>query len=546
MSKIYADPTAYNERETLSDDDRFLVANSETDETEFTTISAILAKTGVDLKLMNKEDSLFEIITANATYQGYCELIKEAISDIALIGDIDDDTEYSLVVVSNNSTYRRLRIFSNKDSVDTEICSYVIYQSAARDCIEQVSIPQYNSSGFTANVIIDWSKIPDINYIGLYNTIWKLTPKALNIAAYSSNSGKLTPNLIMSINELSLLNWELDVNIVRSTATGWSNYAYYNSDLNEDKFSLACKVKDIGGGYFEIGIGKRATLSGTAITLRYDESGSYLCFWGMTSYSSPTELTAFRQVIPTLNSGQEYLIKVTKDVNLVSVELIYDDGTTFEYETSELGFYFWGFPTIYCIEGQCEASSFNFSMPYNRAPKIIVFGDSFVEGNSISDNKDMRYSALLAEDVGTDDVVLLGKGGETTTSVLPRFYKQVEWYQGAKYAIIALGTNDYDFSVYKENILKMVLFLKKNNIIPVLVTVTNRQDTSNTDFQSVVNPYVRSLGEKYIDMSLAISEDGDETLWRDDFQKDDNVHPSITGHEYMYRRIKFDAPYLFY
>ena len=248
--------------------------------------------------------------------------------------------------------------------------------------------------------------------------------------------------------------------------------------------------------------------------------------------------------------NSEYFLKITKDQtdpNKLNIYLQYPDGeevTHSALDSATKGSE-WGYPSIYCITGTCQSWKPIFTMNYKRDCKLIAFGDSFLEGNSIRLNKDDRYIALLAQDLGVNEIPILSRGGESTITVLNRIYQQIDWYKEAKYCLIALGTNDTVFATYQTNILSIIAYLKSYGIIPILVTVTHRSDVDNTTFQTSANAWVRGLGELYVDMSLAVSEVGDETTWRSGFQLGDNVHPSITGHDYMYRRIKRDAQYLY-
>lgn len=364
------------------------------------------------------------------------------------------------------------------------------------------------------------------------------------------SSEKKTKSLINGIDKLSLTGWNKTHEAVRSQNIGWHYFAYFNAKLNEDKFTMSVKFKDDGEGDFEMGIGKRASFAGTAITLVKSKKRSFIKFYRLFDPSNPTEIIEARQVLTkTLDNKKEYLLSITKDVNNLIVRLIYNDGDIFECttNTSAIGRQ-WGYPTIWSITGQCMVSEFDFLMPYaeNRDPKLLIFGDSFIEGNSIRENKKERYSALLARELGEENVVLLGRGGESSSSLLNRFYQQVDWFEDAKYCLLAIGTNDSNFEIYKGNMKIMIAYLKSKNIIPILVTVTYRGDKRvNSAFIAQSNSWVRNLGEKYIDMSLAVTVIGDETLWRTGFQKTDKVHPSITGHLFMYRRVEYDAPFLF-
>jgi len=511
-------------------------------------------------KIKDSEQGYFATTTPSDEQQENIDHIKKGLLSIWLNGAIDENKTYSVVVFSNSTSSRRIRIFETDAGTPTEICNLTINQSTPYTIIETVDVPEFNSSGFSAKALVDWSKVQDVNYQSLYENVWTLSEKCFSEANFKYDiqnkenidnvltPEKKTENLINGTDKLSLIGWTYSNGIVQSQNTGWDNFAFYNVNLNEDKFTLAVKLKDISGGDFEMGIGKRASISGTAVTLAKEGLNSYVKFYQLSDASNPTESTGTKQTLPfDLSSNRDYMLSIAKNVNDFTVNVISDIGEEFEFTTNTpaIGSK-WGYPSIWSIVGQCEASEFDYSMPYvqNRDPKLLIFGDSFIEGNSITADKDKRYAALLADDLDIEQTLLLGKGGETTTSLLGRFYQQVDWYEDAKYCLLAIGTNDTVFATYQTNINLMVAYLKSKNIIPILVTVTYRGDSDNSAFITQTNPWVRSLGERFIDMSLAVTETGDETSWRAGFQLGDLVHPSIIGHDYMYRRILFDSQFL--
>ena len=74
--------------------------------------------------------------------------------------------------------------------------------------------------------------------------------------------------------------------------------------------------------------------------------------------------------------------------------------------------------------------------------------------------------------------------------------------------MLALGTNNNVFATYKVYLDAAISRIKENGQIPVLVTVTPRPDaegsTAYADFRVAANSYIRALGERYVDMNLAV------------------------------------------
>lgn len=502
--------------------------------------------------LNNVSSKTFTLLTTDETKIAAIRHFNSAIIDIKFMFERQDGYEYSITVFSNNSSYRRIRIFKRTGTTNTEISNYTVSQSQPYTEKEFVIVKGYNNTTTNVLMLVDWSLCQNVDYYPFYPDLYTMNAFLFNNIAfnYSGNNYNLLKsdnNLITSISQLSTTGWTISDEVADSNLNGWNNYIFYNKNLNEDKYKMSVVVSDTTTGYFEIAVGKRAAISGTAVSLCYDETGSYLKFYILTNALAPTEILSFRQTLVTsLANNTKYCISLKKNVNALDVELFYETGEVITYTVPNTSAGFsWGFPSVWAIAGDTRLHRFDFAMPYKRNPKVLVYGDSFIEGNSIVNDKDKRYGALLSSAVGEDEVILLGKGGESTISIQDRFYPQTDWFNYAKYCIIALGTNDNNFSTYQTNIIKMINYLIAYNIIPILVTVTSRTDWDNSVFQAQVNAWVRASGYRYIDMSYAVSEPGtNERVWKTGLQLGDNIHPSIAGHAAMFNRIKFDIPEL--
>jgi lysophospholipase L1-like esterase len=107
--------------------------------------------------------------------------------------------------------------------------------------------------------------------------------------------------------------------------------------------------------------------------------------------------------------------------------------------------------------------------------------------------------------------------------------------------VIALGTNNYDFSAYRRTLLQAIQLCRQNGQIPVLVTVT--PTPHNAAFRPLANEFVRSSGEKFVDICSAVTVPGDERTWKEELVLD-GVHPNVAGHRAIFERFLLDAPEL--
>lgn len=181
--------------------------------------------------------------------------------------------------------------------------------------------------------------------------------------------------------------------------------------------------------------------------------------------------------------------------------------------------------------------------PYHA--RLAIIGDSFVEGNSLLDERDNRYPFLIKNRLD-GDVFINGKGGARSADGVKWINSYLLGAVKPKYMILAFGMNDRKLFVWRNNMNKMCSILEKNDIIPVLVTVTpSSNENCAYEEHMKMNDYIRSSGRKYIDAAKACSKNNDGVTFDSDLFIDDGVHPTIEGHRLIFERALMDVPELF-
>lgn len=198
----------------------------------------------------------------------------------------------------------------------------------------------------------------------------------------------------------------------------------------------------------------------------------------------------------------------------------------------------WGYPSVFCQSGQIEVIDASIRNSNFESPVTLGVGDSFIEGWGVVNNLDKRYIALMSA-YTNGKVYISGRGGETTTTLLTRFDKELAKVS-TKYVLLAIGTNDSTIATYKTNMAALIAKVKAAGRVPILVTITPRSGYPVTD----MNAYVRSSGELFIDFNAAVN-NGTETVWNPLFVNADNVHPNVEGNWMMFIRLLFDLYFLF-
>jgi lysophospholipase L1-like esterase len=366
------------------------------------------------------------------------------------------------------------------------------------------------------------------------------------LAATSASAQNM---LETGIGELSLIGCTSSGSSLNITGTGsmHSNKAYFNSETTLEEMDMLFDVRIVAldsSGNYSFGIGKTASTAGTMVKFHGTPTNSLISVYKLNG-TVPT----FASQIPipfNLSPGTDYKIRVGRRVRHLIIEVFpadssnyfYNDSLT--YPTPSWGL-LWGKPFIGCEAGSISVSGFLLSTPFNTSPRLAAWGDSFIEGNSLSDPA-QRYISLIKDSIGHQNISILGRGGETSTSINSRFPKENLWFSGAKYALVAIGVNDSNFTVWKNNMQKYMDSLKKNNVIPIIATLSPRSD--RIPFIIQVNDWIRNdYNGAYIDISKAISPTG--TYWTSGMSLVDGIHPSVAGHQAIYDRIKIEAPYIF-
>lgn len=346
--------------------------------------------------------------------------------------------------------------------------------------------------------------------------------------------------------------WSREDNNLIVTGGGFTQ-ARHIVDTYEDEFTMSCKVMVTSDSddNFETGIGKTSITPGYTdrwITLCKNASGSFLKTYYRVD-GSYTEQTNVRQILAEpLLVGNWYVLQMTKTTDAKSsiTGNLYNDKTgelLASFTTNEAA-YAWGYPVLINITGQAKFTGFSMYYPKNNYPKIAIYGDSFIEGDTIRNTKNLRYSALLQEIVGKKGCIILGHGGATSKSDNMRTLSQIEKINSS-YAILAYGNNDADWDTWWTYIEYMLKLCKLTDTTPVFVTVTPRVGQNDAYITKIttINDWIRSSGYSYIDANKACTIDG--LTWRSGYVMDDGVHPTVLGHKAIFDRINIDCSFLF-
>ena len=380
------------------------------------------------------------------------------------------------------------------------------------------------------------------------------------------NLEKLYGQSISDYSDFSVLNSSFTISSDKKSATntkaGYSNRLQYKTNLYEDKFNMSTKIIPLtadSNGYFEFCFGKWYNLSGTIFGIGKDAGGSFISVYRVNTDAIPSLTYKYRITGFSIDLNKSYFVNINKrtennsyfDITItnnrgltftkkVTGKATEDDDTGNEGDGSDAG-YAWGKICYYAILGTMKVSDITFGYPVNKASlKLVCSGHSFVEGNSISQDKDKRYVYLLCNDLGLNDTMIIGQGGATTTSILEHIDKQLSWLSNTPYILFSIGINDADDSTNANKLGQINDIAESYGIKTIWLTISPRNGVGED--HPIMNAYIKEHFN-YVDINPAFYLDDGITLDTSAFL--DDIHPTVSTHKKIYEIIKAQCSYLY-
>ena len=138
-----------------------------------------------------------------------------------------------------------------------------------------------------------------------------------------------------------------------------------------------------------------------------------------------------------------------------------------------------------------------------------------------------------------------GLGGDFIATMNDRLPYYIKMIPNVEYVIGCVGRNDSSLT-YEQFIVQLTEFMDicmSNHITPILTTIEPDMDGYNNTVVPDVNTWIRSSGQKYIDIDK-VFHNANGTI-NTSLYLADGVHPTVDGHLRIYRRIQMDCPFLF-
>ena len=332
---------------------------------------------------------------------------------------------------------------------------------------------------------------------------------------------------------------------------GEDNKAYLKGGFQSSHFSMSAKFKVAKDSNFSFVMGKDSESFGFWVELISEDGKSYLNIYKDLSLNVSSGATVSEELDFSLRPDEEYTLKLTfdiwtKDISTkeMLVEILGDVDEYFSY-TTDCNAY--GNPFYYSNAKSCTVYDYSLSLNHYYdidTTKVAIFGHSFVEGDSLLDDRAGGFAYLLEDELGQKKVLNFGLGGDTVSGMNEKIANSKRFIKNCDYALLCIGTNDLGLSSkkYIKELKKSIKLIEKMDITPILFTIPHAYHNM-TDDMIAINDWIRNSGYHYVDMYEVFA--NDDGSCKKELFMDDKIHPTIEGHAYILKRIKTDCPFLF-
>ena len=281
-----------------------------------------------------------------------------------------------------------------------------------------------------------------------------------------------------------------------------------------------------------------------------DFSGGKIGFYGRCADGAT--LTVYKEQILgfDLVAGHEYVAEMIKQDNKYAILRVTD---AYSLESDEIycseynvgrG---WGARKYSYTGDAADIVSVKSYVLQNKKTKLMIVGDSYIEGSSLPENgedRDGRYAMLMKKALG-GDCFINGRGGAASADILGWFNGYLPEVCQPEYVILSCGTNDSRYDNWVARMQSIIAKIQEMGATPILTTIAALAVGNCKDIWPQQNAWIRSSGYDYIDINLVTSLDyGMESIDPELFYGD-AVHPNAAGHARIFKRARLDVPYLF-
>lgn len=330
--------------------------------------------------------------------------------------------------------------------------------------------------------------------------------------------------------------------------SSFANYLYLNQVTNFDTDTTKWRIQ-INDITSKFRIARIATLLQKTTTVEFD-NGTIKLYGASTLFGFSTASTVLtsKTLSMTIVAGREYTFML-ENFGFVIKFMITDTVTgdseyiTWDNTNQASAGLCMDYPLISLASGNITIKQFDYLTKYKRSPKLVILGDSVVEGMTIQNLGGWTarwvykvYQAL------NGDCAILGVGSETSATFIPKLPVLKRAFYRPDYILYELMTNDTDFNAWKQNTETLISWAESIGAVFVFGMMAKTKMT--TDFYNSVLSYVTNSKYKTVWFNRALTVGGDGITENTDLCLSD-MHPNPDGHTRMFKQVQADLEEIF-
>jgi len=313
--------------------------------------------------------------------------------------------------------------------------------------------------------------------------------------------------------------------------TGWDSFAgwSYLSSQERQRTTVFFNINSSTSVFRVLKYNTNSWAKGGSVA-EIDFENSLIKFYGYYLYPTPPTLSTSEPITLTINTAHDYKVEFSK-IDLSSIIKL-TNITTGESNTLTTGnSLFRGQVALQHVKGDIDYSGLYYYALNPSSPKIAVYGDSYVDGYSLTPDLEDRW-AYRVFNFESGNAVISGWGGNSAADLLTRIK---DWGSFTpKNVIISVGYNESVLQTWKDNLESLIRQFVSLGSNIILTTYAPMPAVAAFTNINAMNAYVLTRGYQILDIAALLTTGGDRVTLNGALVLPDNAHPNVDGHDLIY------------
>lgn len=325
-----------------------------------------------------------------------------------------------------------------------------------------------------------------------------------------------------------------------ATNTGWDSFATFSylSSQERQMSEVFFQVNNLTSSFRVVKYNTNGWAKAGSVC-EIDFENSLVKLWGGYQYPTIPPLGVIQQTAMTVTRNVAHSYKVQFRKEDLYTKIILTNITTGESQTMSKSFspggsltegVFRGQVALMHVKGSFSFSELNYYALSPASPKIGIYGDSYVDGYSLSTDLQSRW-AYRAANHEKRNAIVSGWGGNTSSDLVTRSkdYQNVTPVN----VILSVGYNDTSYATWLSSLQSLINTFESKGSNVILCTYAP-VTCSASAFISTMNAYVLASGYPVFDIAALLTVGGDRVTINSSLILPDLAHPTVAGHDLIY------------